>query len=118
MLDKPRILLHLEGAALLGASLYAYHWLHGSWLVFALLILVPDLSMLGYLLSTRVGSACYNLVHTTTGPVIAAAAVVLTHHNGWLPVILIWTTHIGVDRLMGFGLKYPTAFKDTHLQRV
>jgi Domain of unknown function (DUF4260) len=118
MLDQPRILLRTEDAALMGASLYAFHWLHGSWLIFALLFLVPDLSMLGFLLNTRVGSVCYNLVHTTISPAIVAAAAMLTHHRGWLPVVLIWTAHIGMDRMFGFGLKYPTAFKDTHLQRV
>jgi hypothetical protein len=33
-------------------------------------------------------------------------------------VALIWFAHIGMDRTVGYGLKYPTSFKDTHLQRV
>jgi hypothetical protein len=39
-------------------------------------------------------------------------------HEAALQIALIWLAHIGVDRMLGYGLKYPTGFKDTHLQRV
>jgi hypothetical protein len=42
---NPRPLLHLEGAAVLIVSLLSYHWSQNSWLQFALLFLLPDLSM-------------------------------------------------------------------------
>jgi hypothetical protein len=69
----PRPLLHLEGAAVLTASLLAYHWSHGSWLQFTLLLLLPDLAMLGYLAGVRVGAITYNAVHTYLGPIVLAA---------------------------------------------
>jgi hypothetical protein len=53
----PRLLLHLEGAAVLIVSVVSYHWSQGSWLLFALLFLVPDLSMVGYLANVRAGTS-------------------------------------------------------------
>ena len=69
---NPRRLLHLEGAAVLTVSLLSYHWSHGSWLQFALLFLLPDLSMLGYVANIRVGAITYNAVHTYVGPLVLA----------------------------------------------
>ena len=110
----PKVLLHLEGAAVLALA-GALYWQRGAsgWL-FALLLLAPDLSMLGYLVNVRVGSVIYNGVHTYVAPL----SVLLI---GWwlsLPSViavgLIWVAHIGMDRMLGYGLKYPTAFKETH----
>ncbi|MGB8324969.1 MAG: DUF4260 domain-containing protein, partial [Candidatus Acidiferrum sp.] len=88
------------------------------WGFFLLLFLWPDLSMLGYLLSVRVGSTLYNLVHTYVFPLALVAIAMATQRPQLLPLALIWISHIGFDRALGFGLKYPTFFKDTHLQRV
>jgi hypothetical protein len=118
VLTKPLILLHLEGAVLLAVSVYFYWQNHFGWVLFAILFLVPDLFMLGYLASVRVGAAIYNLAHTTLTPVLLIAAGVLASRPQLLACGLIWTAHIGFDRLLGFGLKYPTRFKDTHLQHV
>jgi hypothetical protein len=111
----PRPLLHLEGAAVLVLSLFAYHWSHGSWLQIALLFLVPDVSMLGYLANTRLGAITYNAVHTYTGPLILAGYSFATARPTILSLSLIWIAHIGFDRMLGYGLKYPTRFKATHL---
>ena len=109
----PRPLLHLEGATVLLVSLLAYHWSNGSWLQFALLFLLPDMSMLGYLANPRIGSITYNAVHTYVGPV--AMASYFCAHHALFSLSLIWIAHIGFDRMLGYGLKYPTRFKDTHL---
>ena len=77
-----------------------------------------DLAMLGYLGGPRVGAACYDAVHTYVGPVVLGAAGVLSGTDVATQLALIWLTHIGVDRVVGYGLKYPSDFKDTHLQRV
>jgi hypothetical protein len=69
---NPRPLLHLEGAAVLVLSVLAYHWNHGSWGLFALLFLVPDVSMIGYFVNPRVGAITYNAVHTYVGPLFLA----------------------------------------------
>ena len=114
----PKPLLHAEGmAVLIGASL-AYRHLHASWLLFALLLLAPDLFMLGYLLGPRAGARTYNLGHTYLAPVGVIALAWLVSRPGLLPIALIWVAHIGFDRMLGYGLKYEDAFKSTHLARV
>ncbi|MHB1021764.1 MAG: DUF4260 domain-containing protein [Acidobacteriaceae bacterium] len=118
MFTKPELLLRLEGALVLALSCYAYSLLHASWWLFALLFLVPDLAMLGYLANPRTGSAVYNTGHTLLVPVLLVVAAYVLNHPGWVPLAMIWLAHIGFDRLLGYGLKYPTFFKDTHLQHV
>ena len=71
--------------------------------------------MLGYLVSSRVGAITYNLVHTTTGPLLILCAGVLLKSHVTAGLALIWLVHIGVDRALGYGLKYGTSFGDTHL---
>ena len=115
---KPRLLLHIEGAAGLLAACLFYQQLHGSWLRFAVLFLTPDLFMLGYLAGNKVGAFGYNLAHTYTGPLLAFGILRFSGSLSYDWLILIWVAHIGWDRLLGYGLKYETAFKDTHLQRV
>jgi hypothetical protein len=118
MLTRPSTLLRIEEAALLLLTLFVYQHLHASWLLFAILFLTPDLFMLGYLLNTRIGAATYNLVHTLTIPLALLLAAYLQHWHLASALALIWTAHIAVDRLLGYGLKYPTFFKDTHLQHI
>jgi Domain of unknown function (DUF4260) len=118
MLTKPSLLLHLEGAVILFLSVFVYHQLHASWLLFAILFLAPDLFMLGYLANVHFGAALYNFAHTLITPAILLAITFFASRPQLFPFVLIWTAHIGFDRLLGFGLKYPTYFKDTHLQRV
>jgi len=118
MLTRPSALLRTEESALLLATLYAYQHLHYSWLLFALLFLTPDLFMLGYLLDVRIGAAFYNLVHTLTLPLALLVLSYLQHWRLATSMALIWTAHIASDRLLGYGLKYPTFFKDTHLQHI
>jgi hypothetical protein len=118
MLTKPAVLLRLEGFALLASSVFLYRQIHASWILFAVLFLSPDLFMVGYLLSPRVGAAVYNIVHTLIAPVIVLGVVYFARQPSWLSYVVIWIAHIGFDRMQGYGLKYPTFFKDTHLQHV
>ncbi len=119
MLERfPRVLLHAEGLAVLAGTLALYFDAGYGWLLLVLLALAPDLSMLGYLAGQRVGALSYDLVHTYVGPVALGVVGVLGDSDTSIQVALIWLAHIGADRLLGYGLKYPTGFKDTHLQRV
>jgi uncharacterized protein DUF4260 len=118
MLSKPGILLRIEGGCILAFSVLCYREIHANWVLFVVLLLVPDLAMLGYLRGVRTGAAWYNLVHTLTGPIALIACALLAKATWALPYGLIWTSHIGLDRVLGFGLKYPTRFNDTHLQRM
>jgi hypothetical protein len=117
-ISQPRLLLHLEGAALLVAMLALYAHFGYSWWLFALLLLVPDIFMAGYLLNPRIGSALYNLAHTSTLPLLVAGLCFVLNLPLGLQLALIWLAHIGMDRMIGYGLKYPSEFTDTHLARV
>ncbi|WP_130860915.1 DUF4260 domain-containing protein [Gracilibacillus phocaeensis] len=88
------------------------------WLAFILFLLTPDLSMLGYMKNNKIGSIIYNLFHTYTIPMLLIILSVAIHHTVLLLISLIWVAHIGMDRLFGYGLKYPTKFQDTHLERI
>jgi hypothetical protein len=116
--SAPRLLLRLEALAALVAALLAYRALGGGWAHFVWLYLVPDLSMLAYLIGARAGSVAYNATHSYVGPALLAAlgqAIALPE----CPLLaLIWVAHIGMDRALGYGLKYATGFGDTHLGRI
>jgi uncharacterized protein DUF4260 len=114
----PRLLLHAEGAVAAAAAVAVYFHAGYPWWLLAVLVLAPDLSMVGYLAGTRVGSAAYDSVHTYALPVALAAAGWIADAEPAIQLGLIWILHIGVDRAVGYGLKYPTSFKDTHLQRI
>jgi hypothetical protein len=115
----PALVLRLESLAVAGAALALY--VDGEYAIWALLafLLAPDLSFAAYLAGPRVGAVGYNLAHTFVFPVALAAGCLVSGAAG-LPVqiALIWSAHIAVDRALGYGLKYPTAFKDTHLNRI
>jgi hypothetical protein len=92
------------------------YWRFGqNWWIFFGLLLTPDLSMLPYLANPRIGSVSYNVVHSYFLPLALAAASIVAKNAGMLPYLYIWTAHIGLDRSLGYGLKYPARFADTHL---
>jgi hypothetical protein len=108
-------LLRIEGLVALAAALTAYHLLDGNWWLFALLILAPDLAMLGSLRNPQFGAQLYNAAHTYSIPAAAGGIAWLTGAHWLLPFALIWIAHIGADRALGYGLKYPGSFEQTHL---
>ena len=117
-LTRPLILLHVEGTVLLLMAIMFYGWSGGNWWLFALLFLAPDLAMVGYLRGKELGAVIYNTFHIYLWPALLAAIGVLTGNWLLLQLSLIWFAHIGLDRMLGYGLKYPTDFKDTHFSRV
>ena len=115
VLGAPNLLLRAEGALVFGLTTYLYAELAGGWILYLLFFLVPDVSMLGYLKDRRFGARVYNLGHVYIAPAILggfgyAAGSLVTEG-----IALIWAAHIGLDRVLGYGLKYPTAFGATHL---
>lgn len=86
-----------------------------SWWLFAALILAPDLGMLGYLSNPRLGATLYNATHSLIGPALLAIASLSLALPMALAIALIWAGHIEFDRGLGYGLKYPSLFADTHL---
>jgi Domain of unknown function (DUF4260) len=114
----PGILLRIEGAAVLAGSLALYFDQGYGWLALVLLLLAPDLAMIGFAAGPRVGAFAYDVAHFEALPVALGVVGVLADNTTAIQLALIWLAHIGADRLLGYGLKYPTAFRDTHLQRV
>jgi hypothetical protein len=108
-------LLRIEHAALALAALVAYQLSGASWWLFAALILVPDISMAGYLANPRIGAWCYNAVHSWIAPVALWLAALA---GGWpllTQLAIILAAHIAIDRALGYGLKRESGFHDTHL---
>jgi len=112
----PRTKLRLEAAGALAFAIGFYTHTSAGVGMFLALFLVPDLSMLGYLLGARIGAASYNFAHSYIGP-FALAALGMTLPS-LLPFAAIWAAHVAFDRMLGYGLKYATAFGDTHLGRI
>ncbi|MFT4121704.1 DUF4260 domain-containing protein [Bradyrhizobium sp.] len=113
-----RILLRLEGLFLFLGMTALYAAWGGSWTVYLLLFLAPDLSFLAYLSDARFGALAYNAAHSYMAPV-----TLMTLGFGFaspltLSIALIWLAHIGVDRALGYGLKYSAGFGFTHLGRI
>jgi len=110
-----RLWLQAEGFVVLVLSLELYHLTAASWWRFFVFLLVPDLSLLAYVGEPAFAARVYNIVHSYTLPLTLAVAALAMNQSHILPYALIWTAHIGMDRALGFGLKYPEAFGRTHL---
>jgi len=113
-----RTVLRLEGLTLFVGMVMLYAAWDGSWWVFALLFLAPDLSFLAYLSGPKAGALVYNAAHSYMAPMALMTlgfgfAAPLT-----LSVAMIWLAHIGFDRALGYGLKYAAGFGFTHLGRI
>lgn len=111
-------ILRAEAVAIFVAGVILYLQLNGHPLFLLPLLLAPDLSMIGYARGPRLGAITYNLAHN-----LATALVVLA--VGWFAAIAplalagaILVAHVGMDRSLGYGLKLPTDFRDTHLGRI
>ena len=110
-----RGLLRLESLAVLALSLFGFAFLHANWWMFAALFFLPDLTFAGYWAGPRAGAIAYNALHSYLGPTLLCFTAVAAHRSSVLPIALIWTAHIAFARALGYGLKYSSAFGDTHL---
>ncbi len=110
-----RLILRLEGLLIFAAGSAVYFRLGFGRGAFALFFLAPDLSFLGYLAGPRVGAVAYNAVHSYAGPIILLLVGYVLAHPSVSCAGLIWAAHIGLDRALGYGLKYSAGFRFTHL---
>ncbi|MBR0828773.1 DUF4260 domain-containing protein [Bradyrhizobium manausense] len=113
-----KTLLRLEGLTLFVGMVVLYAVWGGSWLVFALLFLAPDLSFLAYLADSKTGAIVYNAAHSYMAPVALMTAGFALEMPLALSIAMIWLAHIGLDRALGYGLKYAAGFGFTHLGRI
>lgn len=121
----PRIIIRVENILIAAAACFMYFRLSelfyldlSRWYLILLVWLSFDLSIIGYLINNQIGALIYNLVHNY----ILAFLLLIVGFGWYIPdlisVSLILTIHVGIDRAVGFGLKYKTNFKDTHIQKI
>ncbi|KAK5126188.1 hypothetical protein LTR08_004999 [Meristemomyces frigidus] len=111
----PRLLLRAEAACIFASTIWAYARSGQSWWAFAGGLLLPDLGMAGYLANTAAGAVIYNAVHTETPPILLLCTGFARNDPRITGAALIWLAHIGMDRMLGYGLKYGSGFGHTHL---
>lgn len=113
---SPKIMLRFEGLfVFLLATIYYFEQGY-PWHLYALLFFVPDLAILAYLKSPKAGASVYNFTHSYFFPLAFTLLNYLLFDLKTPNVFMvIWVAHIGFDRALGFGLKYPSGFKSTHL---
>jgi len=107
------MVLRTEGFVVLACAVWLFAHTGTSWWTFALLLFAPDVALLGYLAGSRVGGLLYNGLHSYIGPLTLAAAA--GGEGLGFAVALIWAAHCGLDRALGYGLKYASGFGHTHL---
>ncbi len=113
-----RTMLRLEGLTLFAGMTLLYAVWGGSWWIYAILFLAPDLSFVAYLADTRTGAAVYNAAHSYMAPVTLMTGGFALASPLTLSIAMIWMAHIGIDRALGYGLKYFAGFGFTHLGRI
>lgn len=110
-----KTLIRLEELAMFGLALYLNSFLPFDGWIFWALFLAPDLSMLGYLINTKLGAIAYNLAHHKG----IAIALYLTGFYLIIPELtlagVVLFGHSSFDRMVGYGLKFEDNFKHTHL---
>ena len=113
-----QILLRLEGLALFIGMTLLYGIWDGSWLIYLILFLVPDISFAAYLGGPKFGALIYNAAHSYLGPMVLMTTGFASGEPLTLSIAMIWLAHIGIDRALGYGLKYEAGFAFTHLGRI
>lgn len=110
--------LRFEGLVVFLLAVGFYFLNDYSLILFLVLLLAPDVGMIGYTINTKAGAALYNFFHTYSIPLLLIFLSMFTKQDTLLMIALIWTAHIGMDRALGYGLKYSSGFKDTHLGKL
>jgi hypothetical protein len=111
-------IIRIEEFGIFLFSLYLFSTLDYAWWLFPLLLLVPDISMIGYLSGTQLGAALYNFFH------FRALALLLfvigqVSSNPLISLIgIMLFAHSSLDRAFGYGLKFGDSFQHTHLGRI
>ncbi|CIT28002.1 MULTISPECIES: DUF4260 domain-containing protein [Bacilli] len=112
------ILIRLENAFVFITAVIIYFMFGFSLWLFLILLLVPDISMLGYLYNNKIGSYIYNIGHSYIVPILITLLYLAMGVNFLLGIALIWLAHISMDRTIGYGLKYTVGFDKTTIQKV
>jgi hypothetical protein len=113
-----KTIVKFEELGLLVLGIYFFNQLDYTWWWFLVLILVPDLSMIGYFFNDKWGALLYNLFHHRGVAIVVYFAGIYFHQNEIQLTGVILFSHSSMDRMFGYGLKYETGFKYTHLGEI
>ena len=112
-------IIRVESLVVFLSTIFFYQTMQYKWIWFAILFFVPDIAIMFYMINKRVGSICYNIIHTYSIPIIGILINSLFFKMDFINIIsLTFIAHISMDRFIGFGLKYPDDFKVTHIQNL
>lgn len=111
-----RQIIQFEYAFAFFLTLFFYWHLDYSLILFFVLLLVPDITMIGYAMNTKIGAIIYNVGHSFLVPLVLLVISFMIVNALLLMISLIWLAHIFMDRALGYGLKYTDSFKHTHIQ--
>lgn len=113
-----KTLIKLEEVALFGFGIYLFSLLKYDWWWFLVLILAPDLSMLGYVFGNKAGAWSYNFFHHTAVAIVCYVTGVYMQNEILQLTGVMLFAHSRMDRMFGYGLKYEKGFKYTHLGEI
>ena len=111
-------ILKLEQLALFAFAFFLYQQLDFSWWTFWLFLLLPDISIAGYLINKKLGAHIYNFAHHQGVAIVIIVVGGYFDENHIQAIGLVLLAHSAMDRVFGFGLKYTDSFKNTHLGRL
>lgn len=111
-------IVRIENGVAFAISFYIYIQLDFPIWLFFVLLLVPDITMIGYTINKKIGAVVYNFGHSFILPLLFALAYFYFLKDYLLIISIIWLAHIFMDRLLGFGLKYKDSFNETHIQKL
>ncbi|GAA3553333.1 DUF4260 domain-containing protein [Snuella lapsa] len=109
------LVLKMEELLLFVLGVYFFNILDFSWWWFLVLLLTPDIGMLGYLVSAKVGAITYNVLHHKGLAVLLYLGGIYLGSQIIQLIGVILFSHAALDRVFGYGLKYLDNFKHTHL---
>lgn len=115
-----KIILKLEEAMMAATGIYfltIYDLGLSVWL-WIILFFSPDAGMLGYLVNTKVGAFTYNVFHHKGLAIAIAATGYFLHQDVCIAIGILLFAHSSFDRMLGYGLKYPDSFQNTHLGKI
>ena len=111
-------IVRIENGCAFAISFYIYMLLDFPIWLFFVLLLVPDITMIGYVINKEIGAVVYNFGHSFISPLLMVLSYFYFTKDYLLIISIIWLAHIFMDRLLGFGLKYGDSFNKTHIQKL
>ncbi len=113
-----KTLIKVEEAAQFALSIFLFTQLPFAWWVYPALLLVPDVSMIGYVMNPKIGAFFYNLFHHKAVAIVIGLLGFYLGNDFILLAGIILFGHSAMDRMFGYGLKFNTGFGDTHLGEI